>query len=383
MTMFEKLCGIATYLPALILVLTTIVFVHEMGHFLVARANGVKVRTFSIGFGPELFGWTDKKGTRWRLSWLPFGGYVMMLGDDDATSVKANLKGLNEKEKSQTLTSKTPFQRMLVSFGGPLFNFLFTLLIFAGMGLIKGIPDMVPRVGAVSEGSLAAQAGLKKGDIIRSLNGEFLATVSEMRAALEKHAGQDVILSFERDGDLQEVLLPLYRVDDSGQKRPVTQLGVALRGAFLFQKATLGQSFLYGANYCWMSVKGLTNALTGIFSRQKDGAKLGSIFTIGKEAKQTLDQGWWSFMSFAAMLSLSLGFFNLLPIPTLDGGSIFLNASEIVLRRPLSEAFITWAYRIGMTCVGILMAWALLNDFDNVPFVKHLKDTLTSWKKFF
>lgn len=387
MNLFEKLGTIGANLLPFVIVLSVIVFVHEMGHFLIARANGVKVKTFSIGYGSEMFGWTDKKGTRWRVSWLPFGGYVMMLGDEDVSSVKADLSGLDDSEKSQTLTSKTPLQRMMVSFGGPLFNVLFTLLIFVGIGLVKGIPDMVPKIQSVMEGSLAAQIGLKEGDTLRAVDEEALGTVAEMQAALKRFSGQDTTLSFEREGTLQKIPVSLYKVDASGRKTPVDKLGVALGGEIFFRQASLGQSLAYGVSYCWASAKGIVEALVsvvkGLVTGQK-GAKLVSVFSIGDGAKQTLNQGWWHFLSYMGALSFSLGFFNLLPIPVLDGGSIFLSGLEMILRRPLTETFMNWAFRIGFGCVGGLMLWSLWNDIERYQFLSKMKTAiLTVWHKFF
>lgn len=361
----------------LIVVLTVIVFVHEMGHFLIARHNGVQVKSFSIGFGPELFGWTDRQGTRWKVSALPFGGYVMMLGDEDATSTRADLSNVKAEDHSKTLTSKTPLQRMMVAFGGPLFNLIFTFLVVLVVGLFRGVPTPVPQVQSVMAESVAEQAGLREGDVIVKIGGEAVTSFEIMVQVLERFAGQDVALEFTRAGETQTVTIPLYTLDSAGQKVPVNRLGIAM--ATELKPAGLGETLLYPLTYCWSMTKGYTQMLGKMFSGKKE-AKLGSIFAIGSSAKSVAHQGVWQFVSFMAALSFSLGFFNLLPIPGLDGGNMFLSLCELIRGRPLSETFVTWAYWIGMSCVAALMLWALWNDFVQFKFIqKIVEGAKTVW----
>lgn len=366
--MIDKLWNLGIGALPFVIVLTVIVFIHEMGHFLIARCNGVQVKTFSIGIGPELCGWTDHKGTRWRLSLLPFGGYVMMLGDDDATSVKADLSNVREEDKSKTLTSKTPFQRMAISFGGPLFNILFTIFITLGMGLFKGIPDSAPRIQEIMKDSPAQKAGLAVGDVILSLNDVEIHTLSRMPTILKRFAGKNVTLVVQRGKEKVTLPLALYETTPEGKTIAKHCLGVTLGGELIFEQATFLQAFAYSLSYCWNMTTNTVNALIGSFTG-KSGAKLGSIFSIGSAAKRTMSQGVISSLNFISALSFSLAFFNLLPIPALDGGSIFLNGLEAVLRRPLSESFVEWSYRIGLGCVALLMLWSLRNDFVHFHFV--------------
>ncbi len=368
MNIIDKLWNLGANTLPFIIVLTVIVFIHEMGHFLIARYNGVQVKTFSIGIGPELCGWTDKKGTRWRLSLLPFGGYVMMLGDDDATSVKADLSNVREEDKSKTLTSKTPFQRMAISFGGPLFNILLTIFITLGMGFFKGIPDSVPKIQEIMQDSPAQKAGLAVGDVILSLNDAEVRTLSQLPTVLKRFAGKNVTLVVQRGEEKVTLPLALYETTTEGKTVIKHSLGVTLGGELIFEQATFLQAFAYSLSYCWNMTTNTVNALIGSFTG-KSGAKLGSVFSIGSAAKKTMSQGALSVLNFIGMLSFSLAFFNLLPIPALDGGSIFLNGLETILRRPLSENFIEWSYRIGLGCVALLMLWSLRNDFVHFHFV--------------
>ncbi|GHS91754.1 zinc metalloprotease [Alphaproteobacteria bacterium] len=365
--------GIVSALPFFI-VLTTIVFIHELGHFLIARHYNVQVKTFSIGFGPKLFGWTDKKGTQWRLSAFPLGGYVMMLGDADASSTRAKLDGLDDDAIARTLTGKTPFQRMMVAFGGPLFNILLTLLLFAGIGRFKGIPDMVPRVQEVLAHSLASKAGLKKGDIISGVNDIAVTKVSEMKKALKSYSGQDATLHYKRGGKSLQSAVALYETKADGQKTPLSLLGVTLNGNRIYEKVSVLKALGYGATYCYEAARGLLVGLGRTISGQKDGAKLGSFLMIGDGAQKSFSSGGVDFLLYMAMISFSLGFINLFPIPVLDGGNILLNFIEIVIRRPLSSVFVNIVSLGGVGLVAALMMWSVWNDLDRYGVIKGIVD---------
>ncbi|MDR3285067.1 MAG: M50 family metallopeptidase [Holosporales bacterium] len=370
---------VSSFLP-FILVLTVIVFIHEMGHFLIARYNNVHVTTFSIGYGPEIFGWTDKKGTRWCFRWIPLGGYVMMLGDADASSVRSNFEGLDEEALSKTLPSKTPLQRTAVAFGGPLMNIIFTLLIFIFIGLWKGIPDTIPKIKDVAENSIAAKCGLQGGDLITGLNDEKIEVFSEMKNFLEKNAGKDVILHYKRGNEECTTKISLYTQDSSGEKIPAKIIGIHLAGDLIFTKASVWQTISLGIQYCYViaisMVSGLTKALFG----KKDGAKLGGILSIGDFANQSMSSGLVTFLNFMAMLSFSLAIFNLLPIPVLDGGSIVINLLEFIRRKPLSATTINFIYSGGLFIVIGLMIWATWNDLVNYGIVKKI---IVFFKKLF
>lgn len=359
----DKIGTLSLNILPFIIVLTVIVFIHELGHFLIARYNGVQVKTFSIGYGSELWGWTDKKGTRWRISALPIGGYVMMLGDSDVSSVKADLKNLAEEDKNKTVHTKTPFQRMMVALGGPLFNVIFTILIFMAIGIWKGIPDMVPKIQEISKYSLAEKSGLKAGDIITGFNENTIKKVSEMKKFLTLYKGQDVTLRYKRNQQETSTRVGLYEFNLAKEKIPLDVLGISLSGEMIFEKVSLGKAFYYGVQYCYISTCAIIKGLTKMIKKEEDGAKVGSILSIGSGANQAISQGFVPFLIFMAMLSFNLGFFNMLPIPVLDGGSIFLNLIEIIIRRPLSEIFVNVVYMIGIGLVGLLMVWSLWNDF--------------------
>lgn len=359
--LLDKLSVFVGSLIPFAVVLSVVVFVHEMGHFLTARHNGVSVKTFSIGFGPELCGWTDRKGTRWKVGILPFGGYVMMLGDEDATSTRTCADDLSKEQLKGTLMTKTPLQRMMVALGGPLFNILFTILLMSGLGLFKGIPLIAPCIQSVVQGTPAEVCGLQEGDVITGLNDTTLESFQEMAQELVRLKGQDVTLHYRRGAEERTVPLSLYKVDENGQKIPVDKLGVRIGGMMTFRKVSVGAAILNSLTYCVEATKASCQMLRQIITRQDKG-QMGSILMVGDGAKQSMEQGIFSFLSYMAMLSFSLGFFNLLPIPVLDGGSILLNAIEAVIRRPLPIFLINAVYILGVGIVGLLMLYALWND---------------------
>lgn len=357
---FETGAGIIPF----ILVLTIIVFVHEFGHFLIARYNGVQVTKFSIGYGPEIFGWTDKKGTRWRFSAIPLGGYVMMLGDSDASSVKADLNGLKGDDLKKTVHSKPPLQRMMVAFGGPLANIIFTLSVLIFIGLFKGIPDMEPKIQAVLSDSIGEKCGLKEGDILVGINDKKIKLVSDIKKIISKFSGSDVILKYEREGKINEVKAALYDLDKDGRKTPLTMLGVSLGGEIVFTKVSTSQAVVYGLKYCYLSAQAFITGISKALLGKKDGAKIGGILSIGDIANKSIAGGFITFLNFMAMLSFSLAFFNLLPIPVLDGGSIVLNFIEFVRGKPLSNGVINFIYSLGIVAVASLMIWSTWNDIS-------------------
>ncbi|MDR1907556.1 MAG: RIP metalloprotease [Holosporales bacterium] len=369
MAFLEKIWDLGASILPFLVVLLIIVFVHEMGHFLIARHYGVQVTTFSVGYGSELCGWTDKKGTRWRISSLPIGGYVMMLGDADATSVRADLDKVKDDDRSKTVHSKTPWQRIMISFGGPLFNLLFTIIVIASIGIWKGIPDVVPVIQSVSDNSVASKCGLQANDLITGLGDKTVTKLSEMSQYLKLYNGMDTEIHYRREGKDCVAPISLYELDSAGNKTPVSVLGVALSGEMIYEHVSPGKALLSALQYCYFSAKSTTRGLTKMITRENNGAQLGGIFSIGEGVNKSLSMGIVPFFTFMAMLSFSLAFFNLLPIPVLDGGSIFLNTIELIIRRPISAMFTNVVYFIGMGVVGLMMIVALWNDVVRMGFV--------------
>jgi regulator of sigma E protease len=370
----SKLLAFGSSLIPFVLVLTVIVFVHEMGHFLIARYNGVQVKTFSIGYGPEIFGWTDKAGTRWRFSWLPFGGYVMMLGDADPSSTRTNVEGLSETEKLKTLSSKTPLQRIAVAFGGPLMNIIFTLLIFTIVGMCKGLPEMRPQIQAVAQNSVAAACGLQAGDLITQIDDVPIKYLSGMQGQLKQKAGGKVTLHYMRDDHECSAEANLWKEGAEGAKIPVSLLGISIAGNPEFVPASVWEVVSFGVKSCCMQAASLFTGIARSIFGKGEGVKFGGVLSIGDWANKSLSGGFVTFLNFMAMLSLSLAFCNLLPIPVLDGGSIFIDFIVLLRGKPLSPSVINLVYSAGGIVVLSLMLWMTWNDLVTYNVVKSVTD---------
>ena len=248
---------ISNILPV-IFVLSVLVFVHEYGHFWVGRRNGVRVTTFSIGFGPELFGWTDKEQTRWRVSLIPLGGYVKFFGDQDVSSSTADQtlnNSLSEAEKATILHNKTPLQRIAVAAAGPVANYVFAIVILTAIYLFKGIPSPTATIGFVQEYSFAAKIGLKVNDIVVGFGDHTVKNFKDLTQAFAELKGKETILSVKRDGQKIDFTAKLF-TEENGQKTPIKLLGISAGGDILYEKTSTFDAVKHSINYCYtMSVQ--------------------------------------------------------------------------------------------------------------------------------
>ncbi len=358
---------IANILP-FIIVLSILVFVHEYGHFWVARRNGVRVSVFSIGFGPELFGWTDKHQTRWRISPIPLGGYVKFLGDSDvsSTTVDARLAdSLSDEEKSMMLHNKTPLQRIAVSAAGPLANYLFAIVVLAALVSIKGVPTYEPIVivSSVMKGELAEKIGIQQHDKILRFGETEIKSTPDLMKALAEHAGKDVAVTLDRKGESVVVKASLYKKkENSTETVPVKKLGIGItQGEPTYKSTSVFKALGYAVTYCFdLSIgmlKGLWMMIVG-----SAGAEMGGILSIGDMAAQSVQHGFATLIIFMAMLSVNLGLINLLPIPVLDGGHILFCLIELARGRPLSEKMQENIFKGGALIVIGVMLYSTFSD---------------------
>ena len=342
--------------------LSVIVFVHEYGHFWVARKNGVKVDAFSIGFGPEFFGFTDKLGTRWKFSVIPLGGYVQMHGDADVSS-RPGSKKLSKEEQNISLEGKTPLQRIAVASAGPIANFIFTIVVFAFLFTTKGVTVISPIIQSIKENSIAEKAGLKTNDKIITINDEKVDNFIELRVLLKDNAGKEIHVVIERDGEEKKFDIEMMQIDEkTGDKKPVSILGFSPSTEFkpvtFFEGITEAFTMTFKLIYTSLSF------IISLITFQDKSAEIGGIITIGDQVTKAAEHGMWTLLEFMAFLSLQLGVINLLPVPVLDGGHILMNTIELMIRRPLSEAVQGWLYHIGAGFVFALMGYGLLSDIS-------------------
>lgn len=357
--------GLLLTLASFALVIGLLVFVHEMGHYLAGRLFGAHADVFSIGFGRELFGWTDKRGTRWKVALLPLGGYVKFAGDMNAASQSDDgWKALPAEQRSRTFQSKRLWQKAIIILAGPLANFLFAILIFAGFFMAYGVPKTPPLIAQVVAGSAADKAGLKPGDRLVEMNGKSVAQFEDVVGFVRLNPGEDVRISYERDGSVHETTsrfdIELQR-DRFGNEYRIGRLGIAPGAQIIVREnpiAVIGTSVNHTYKLVGMMIGGLEQVITG----RRPVEELGGPIKIAQFAGQSASLGWQSLVEFMAFISINLGFINLLPIPMLDGGHLLFYGIEAIRRRPVKARVQELAFISGFALLMTLMVFVTFND---------------------
>lgn len=359
--------GIDIVLPFLA-ILTVIVFVHEMGHYLVARRNGVRIEVFSVGFGPELFGWSDSHGTRWKFSLVPLGGYVKMMGDANAASQPGEADGLTAEERAQTLAGRPLGQRAAIVSAGPIANFLLAIVLLAGLFWTTGQPYTPSLVAAVQPDSAAAAAGLLPGDRIVAVDGAGIDRFEDLQQIVSARPGERLVLTVERAGqlfDLEAIPERTTITDSFGNELEIGLLGISSSGVEYRELGPLTavvEAVSETASMTWATLEALGEMIVGA----RDADQLGGPIRIAQMSGQVAEFGFGAVVFFMAVLSLNLGLINLFPIPMLDGGHLLFYAIEAARGRPLSERAQEYGFRIGLALVFSLMLFATLNDLDHL-----------------
>ncbi len=353
---------ITGYGPPFLFVLIVVVFFHELGHFLIARLCGVGVKVFSIGLGPELFGWFDRYGTRWRISAIPLGGYVKFVGDDNIASTPDadELATMEPEERKRAFQSKSVGRRAAIVAAGPLANFVLAILIFSGLFLVHGKIDSAPVAGAVVAGSAAEAADIRAGDLIVSIDGKRIETFVDIMRAVSDRGGQPTAVRLERDGVLHDLTVTprLAQVD----KRP----GIPPRGFLGLHRHMVSLSPLEaigaGLSETWFVVSQSGAYLGGLVTGRESFDQLGGPIRVAEISGKVAEVGFAALINLTAILSVSIGLFNLLPVPLLDGGHLVFYAVEAIRGRPLSERAQDIGFRIGLALVLALMVVSTWND---------------------
>lgn len=357
-------------LVAFLVVFTLIVFVHELGHYLVARWNGVKIDVFAIGFGKELFGYTDKNETRWKFCAVPLGGYVKMYGDENVAST-GPVKDMDEETKKNwdlTVHSKSPWQRAAVAVAGPAANYLFAAVAFFFLFALMGKPYTEPVIAMVQEESAAATAGLQVGDRVLEVDGKKIESFEDLAIQIKMNPGVTFNYTIERDGQTQNLAVtPAEKVmtDVFGNENKMGQLGVnSLQKGWkeigVFSAVTESLSEVYFITS--RSLEALGQMITGSRSAEELGGPIRIFQMSGKVA----ELGIAALISFTALLSISLGLINLFPIPALDGGHIVMCVIEGIIGRPLNEKFQEYITIVGVSLLIFLMLFATWNDLSQL-----------------
>lgn len=366
--------GIAGYLIPFLFVLTIVVFFHELGHFLVARWCGIKVLTFSLGFGPELFGFNDRHGTRWKVSAIPLGGYVKFLGDESAASTPDQEAAavMSEEEKRVSFHHQPVGSRAAVVVAGPLANFLLAIVIFAAIFMVVGKQSTSARVDTVQANSAAAAAGFKPGDLVVSIDGGKIDSFSEMQRVVSVSAGVPLTIQVERDGTLVTLsATPQLRQikDRFGNEHTLGVLGISRSmkpGDIKTQKLGPLAAVGAGVKETWFVVDRTLAYIGGVFVGREAANQLGGPIRIAQVSGEVATAGFTALIHLAAVLSISIGLLNLFPIPLLDGGHLLFYGIEAVRGQPLSERAQEVGFRIGLAIVVMLMIFATFNDILNL-----------------
>ena len=362
--------GLVGYLVPFLFVLTIVVFFHELGHFLVARWCGIRVLVFSLGFGPEIVGFNDRHGTRWKISAVPLGGYVKFFGDESAASAPdhAAVAQMSETEKKDSFIGQPVRSRAAVVAAGPLANFVLAIVIFASIFAIVGKQTATARVDSVQPNSAAAAAGFKPGDLVLSIDGTKIDSFSDMQRIVSVSSGEKLKIVVERGG--REVTLTatpqLKEIKDNfGNEHRIGVLGITrsmTAGDIKTQKVGPLTAVVMGAQETWFVVDRTLTYIGGVFAGREAADQLGGPIRIAQVSGEVATAGFTALMRLTAVLSVSIGLLNLFPIPLLDGGHLLFYGIEAARGRPLSERAQEVGFRIGLAIVVMLMIFATFND---------------------
>lgn len=365
------------YIISLLVLLTVVVFVHELGHFWVARRCGVRVEVFSVGFGPELFGWTDRYGTRWKFSGIPLGGYVKMFGQAERVlEADGREREMTAGERDVAFHHKPVWQRAAIVFAGPAANYVLTIVALALLFAIVGQPVVPTFVGEVVKGSAAEAAGIQPGDRILSIDGQPTRNFEDLVALVQGSEGRAVDLMIQRGESKLQMTVQPRRVAN-GNPQQAYLLGVAPTPRLEYEKYGLGNACLRAVTQTYrVSVQILINLWQMIIG-ERSSQELGGILRIAKIAGDVAESSYIDFLFLIPMLSLNLGLINLFPIPLLDGGHLTFYAIESIRGRPLGERAQEWGLRIGVAFVLGLMVFATWNDLVFLKVVDYIRNLVT------
>ena len=360
-------------------VIGVLVFIHELGHYLAGRMFGIKAESFSIGFGRELFGWTDRQGTRWKLSLLPLGGYVKFVGDMNVSSEPSpEMEAIPAAERRHIFAFKPLWQRAIVVAAGPITNFVFAIAVFAAFIAIYGHMFTPPVVSTVQADSAAAQAGLRPGDRVVELGGRDIDRFEDLIQVVSIHAGMKLDAVIERDGRRLAIeVTPMVdkMTDRFGNSFERGLLGVRGTRPVIEQRDGFDIVY-YAVDDTILLTRSIIDTLVQVITGRRSVKELGGPLKIAQFSGQQATMGLPNFVYFMALISINLGFINLLPVPMLDGGHLFLYAIEGVRRRPLHPKVQEWAFMSGFALLISLMLFLTLNDLASFGVFKHLAGLL-------
>lgn len=367
--------GILFSLFAFLLVIGPLIFVHELGHYLVGRWFGVKADAFSIGFGREIAGYTDSRGTRWKLGWIPMGGYVKFAGDmNPASQPTPEWLALPPEERAKTFQAKPVWQRFLIVFAGPATNFLVAIGVFMAFFAAYGVPRTPATLSAVIEGSPAAAAGLRPGDRIKAVAGRPVDTFDEMAEMIRFRPDERLSLDVDRSGQVLSIAVTTaanIERDRFGNEFRKGTIGVK-SGSIVVEPVSLLELPGEATRQTFAIVRTMVDTLGQIVTGRRSVKELGGPIKIAQVSGQQASLGLLNFVMLMALISINLGFINLLPIPMLDGGHLIFYLFEGIARRPVPERAMEWAFRSGLAVLLSFMIFVTLNDILSLGALERL-----------
>jgi regulator of sigma E protease len=351
--------------------LSVIVFVHEFGHYWVARRCGVKVDAFSIGFGKEILGRTDRNGTRWKFCWIPLGGYVKFAGDTNAASFPEGSAESKEPAPG-SFPATSVGRRALVVAAGPVANFLFAILIFAAILMTAGERVALPRIDEVMPKSPAEAAGIKPGDVVLSIDGAAVKSFSNIQETVLTSGGKQHVLELQRGSEKISIsVTPTTQEvpDNFCSTIKIGLLGIRHIGTndpAEFKKYGVVEALRRGVEKTWFVIETTMKYLGRVLSGRESPEQIGGLTSIAKGAGDAASSGLVPFLGFVALISVSIGLINLFPVPMLDGGHLVFYAFEALRGRPLGPRVQEWGMKVGIGVVLLIMFWGNFNDFVKV-----------------
>ncbi len=353
-----------------IVILSILVFVHELGHYAAARWNGVRVEVFSIGFGPEIKGWNDRRGTRWKISCIPMGGYVKMYGEEDADENDGDVPAKSEADSKESFREKTVLQRFSIVFAGPLANFLFAIAVMALLFSVVGRPIPEAGIGYIAPDSSAEKAGFKIGDRILSVDGVDIRWFEDLKREVSARPGIETSFKVVRNGSVTNIVAVMERAEEVGEKGNVVTVGrlgvgpdpAQIGHVRLGPVAALGVSVDRSFQMTWQ----ILSYLGGVVNGTQSADELGGPIRIAQMSGEMAQAGLFSLTFFMAILSLNLALINLFPIPMLDGGHLVFLIAEGLRGRPVTPRIQEYSFRFGLILVLLVLVFATWNDLGEI-----------------
>jgi len=359
---------------AFLCALGPLVIFHELGHYWVARWFGVGAEQFSIGFGREIAGWTDKRGTRWKVGWLPLGGYVRFVGDMNPASQPGEPTNVPQEERERSFHLKPWWQRFLIVLAGPAANFVLAIAIFATFFVAFGMPNTPSKAGGVAPKSTAARIGISKGDRILSVDGQDTASFEDLRRIVSIRPNADVVIRLEHGDVVKSVRARIgmeQRTDEFGQRYQIGLLGLEPPPQ-AYQPMSVFAALPAATNVTFKLTRSIMDVVGQIVVGQRSFKEVGGPLRMAQVAGQRASLGPFDFVYLLALFSINLGFINLLPVPMLDGGHLMFYAVEAIRRRPVSERTQEWAFRGGLGLLLALLLFATVNDLASFGLFERL-----------